>query len=111
MAELHPLHHAGDDLVHAVLELFILPLALGIADLLEDHLLGGLGSNAAELDRRQRIDDEVADRGVGLLLLRVLEADRKRKRLNSSHKCASSMPSFASKQKQQTYYYSTRIYN
>src|SRR3546814_4287752 len=75
MAKLHPLHHSGDDLVHAVLELFILPLALGVADLLEDHLLGGLGSNAAELDRRQRIDDEVADRGVGLLLLRVLEAD------------------------------------
>jgi hypothetical protein len=46
----------------AVLELLILPLALGIADLLEDHLLGGLGGDPAELDRRQRIDDEVADR-------------------------------------------------
>src|SRR3546814_5821392 len=68
MAKLHPLHHAGDDLVHAVLELFILPLALGVADLLEDHLLGGLGSNAA---------------------------DRKSTRLNSSHYCAYRMPSSA----------------
>src|SRR3546814_18322370 len=34
MAQLHPLHHAGDDLVHAVLELFILPLAPGFAALL-----------------------------------------------------------------------------
>ena len=62
VAELDALDDAGDDLAGAVLELFILALALGVADLLEDHLLGGLGGDPAELDRRQRIDDEVADR-------------------------------------------------
>jgi hypothetical protein len=61
MAELDPLDDAGDDLAGAVLELLILALALGIADLLEDHLLGGLGGDPAELDRRQRVDDEVAE--------------------------------------------------
>ena len=61
VAELDALDDAGDDLAGAVLELFILALALGIADLLEDHLLGGLGGDPAELDRRQRVDDEVAD--------------------------------------------------
>src|SRR5690242_1179161 len=56
--ELHALDDAGDDFARAVLELLILALALGIADLLEDHLLGGLGGDPAELDRRQRVDDE-----------------------------------------------------
>ena len=53
----------------------ILALALGVADLLEDDLLGGLGGDAAEFDRGQRIDDEVADRGVLLELLRALQVD------------------------------------
>src|SRR5687768_16213312 len=75
VAELDPLDDAGDDLAGAVLELLILTLALGVADLLEDDLLGGLGGDAAELDRRQRIDDEVAERGAGLELLGVLQAD------------------------------------
>ena len=64
MAELDALDDAGDDFAGAVLEFLILALALGVADLLEDDLLGGLRGDAAELDRRQRIDDEVADRGV-----------------------------------------------
>ena len=75
MAELDALDDAGDDLAGALLELLILALALGVADLLEDDLLGGLGGDAAELDRRQRIDDIVADHGAGLQLLRILEAD------------------------------------
>ena len=74
MAELDPLDDPGDDLADPVLELLILALALGVADLLEDHLLGGLGSDPAELDRGQRIDDEVADIRAGLKLLRILEA-------------------------------------
>src|SRR3546814_5997409 len=61
MAEFDALDDTGDDLAGAVLELLILPLALGVADLLEDNLLGGLRGDAAELDRRQRIDDEIAD--------------------------------------------------
>ena len=48
MAELDALDDAGDDLAGAVLEFLILPLALGVADLLEDDLLGGLGGNATE---------------------------------------------------------------
>src|SRR5512132_852406 len=75
MAELDALDDAGDDLAAAVLELLILALALGVADLLEDDLLGGLGGDAAELDRRQRVDDIVADHGAGLQFLRILEAD------------------------------------
>ena len=73
MAELDALDDAGDDLAHAVLELFELALALGIADLLEDHLLRGLRLDAAELDRRQRIDDIVAEHRALLQLLRVLD--------------------------------------
>src|SRR4029078_12269688 len=69
VAELDALDDAGDDLADAVLELFELALALGVADLLEDHLLGGLGGDTPELDRGQRIDDEVADRGALLELL------------------------------------------
>ena len=75
MAEFDRLDHAGDDFARAVLELFVLALALGIADLLEDHLLRALRVDAAQIDRRQRIDDEVADLGVVLKLLRLFEVD------------------------------------
>ena len=75
VAELDALDDAGDDLAGAVLELFILALALGVADLLEDDLLGGLGGDPAELDRRQRVDDEVADARALLELLRALDVD------------------------------------
>ena len=75
VAELDALDDAGDDFVGAVLELFKLALALGVADLLEDDLLGGLGGDSAELDRRQRVDDEVADRRALLELLRALQVD------------------------------------
>jgi hypothetical protein len=74
VAELDALDDAGDDLADAILEFLELPLALGVAHLLEDDLLGGLGGDAAELDRRQRIDNEVAHARAGLQLLRVLEA-------------------------------------
>ena len=42
VTELDTLHHTGDDLALTILELFELAITLGIADLLEDHLLGGL---------------------------------------------------------------------
>src|SRR6185369_11811288 len=75
VAELDALDDAGNDFADAILELFMLALALGVADLLEDDLLGGLGGDSAELDGRQRIDDEVADRGTLLQLLRAGRVD------------------------------------
>jgi hypothetical protein len=57
---------AVDDLAHAVLVLVELLLALHLAHALHDHLLGGLRGDAAEVDRRQRVDDELADRMPGL---------------------------------------------
>ena len=62
------LDQAVDDLAGAVLEFVELALAFGVAHLLHDHLLGGLRGDAAEIDRRQRIDELVADLGVGLFL-------------------------------------------
>jgi hypothetical protein len=48
VAEFDRLDHAGDDLAGAVLEFLELTLALGITDLLEDHLLGRLRVDAAD---------------------------------------------------------------
>ena len=45
------LDHAVDDLADTVLELVELALALVFADALDDDLLGGLGGDAAEIDR------------------------------------------------------------
>jgi hypothetical protein len=66
VAEFDRLDHAGDDFARAVLEFLVLAITLGIADLLEDHLLGRLRIDAAQIDRRQRIDDEVAQLGARL---------------------------------------------
>src|SRR6185312_684768 len=52
---------AVDDVADAILEFLILPVALGLAHLLHDHLLGRLRSNAAIFQRRQRVGDGVAD--------------------------------------------------
>ena len=57
---------AVDDLADAVLVLVVLALALGLAHLLHDDLLGGLRGDAAEIERRQGLGDEVADLGVGV---------------------------------------------
>ena len=38
-----------------------MPLALGVAHLLHDHLLGGLGGDARKIHRRQCFCDDVAD--------------------------------------------------
>jgi hypothetical protein len=45
---------------------WILPVALGFAHLLHDHLLGGLRGDAAVFQRRQRVGDGVADLRAGL---------------------------------------------
>ena len=60
---------AVDDLADAVLVLVVLALALGLAHLLHDDLLGVLRGDAAEIERRQRLGDQVADLGVGVAAL------------------------------------------
>ncbi len=55
------LDDAVDDVADAILVFGILPVALGLAHLLHDHLLGGLRGDAAVFQRRQRIGDGVAD--------------------------------------------------
>ena len=52
------LDRAMHDLADAVLVFVIHALALGIAHLLHDHLLGVLRRDAAEFDRRQRLGDD-----------------------------------------------------
>ncbi len=69
IAKLDPLDEPVDDLADPVLELVELSLALGVPDLLHDHLLCRLGGNSAKIDRRQRIGDEIADLGFGVQLL------------------------------------------
>ncbi len=78
VAELDALDEAVDDLADAVLELVVLALALGVAHLLHDHLLGRLRGDAAEIDRRQRIGQEIADLGLGIEALGLGERDLRR---------------------------------
>ncbi len=66
IAELDALDEAVHDLADSALVLVELPGALGLAHLLHDHLLGGLRGDPAEIDRRQRIDEELADLRIGL---------------------------------------------
>src|SRR3546814_857860 len=75
VAEFDRLDDAGDDLARAVLIFLELAFAVGFADLLEDHLFCRLRVDAAQVDRGQRIDDEVADLGVLLQLLASREVD------------------------------------
>ena len=62
---------AVDDLADAILVHVILLVALGLANLLHQHLLGGLRGNAAEIEGRQRFGDPVADLRRRVFLLRV----------------------------------------
>jgi hypothetical protein len=52
VARIRLLDDAGDELAHAVLVLVEHHVPLGLADALEDHLLGGLRGDAAEVLRR-----------------------------------------------------------
>src|SRR6266513_175304 len=80
-AALHALHRAGDQLVTARQEIVQDLLALGITDALQDHLLRRLRADAAELDRLERLLDEVFELGVRFALLRFRERDLRRGRL------------------------------
>ena len=52
-------------------ELVVLAVALGLAHLLDDDLLGRLGGDAAEIHRRQRLGDEIAELGGGVARARA----------------------------------------
>ena len=75
VAVLDALDLADHDLADPILELVVLALALGLADALDDHLLGALRGDPAEIDRRQRVQDMVADLGRRIAHLRILEPD------------------------------------
>ena len=61
VAALDALDRAGEQVVLALEEVVQDLLALGVADLLQDHLLRGLRADAAELDRLERLLDDVAE--------------------------------------------------
>ena len=70
VARVRLLDDAGDQLAHAVLVLVVGHVPLGLADALEDHLLGGLGGDAAEVVGRH-----VALVDLVLVLSQALLAD------------------------------------
>ena len=74
VAALHALDRAGDEEFLAVEEVVEHLLALGVADPLQDDLLGGLGADAAEVDRLELFLDVVADLHVGAQLAGVDDA-------------------------------------
>ncbi len=63
-------------------------LRSALAHLLHDHLLGGLRGDAAEIDRRQLVDDEVAGLQVRVALLRPVDRDLRRLVLDGLHHLA-----------------------
>src|ERR1700722_19295265 len=78
VAEFGALDEAVDDLADAVPELVELALTLGVAHFLDDDLLRRLGGDAAEIDRRQRIGEEITDFGLGIEAARLDERDLRR---------------------------------
>jgi len=62
---------AVDDVADAVPEFLVLAVALGVAHLLHDDLLGGLRGDAAVFERRQHVGDGVADLRAGVGALRA----------------------------------------
>ena len=75
IVELDALDDAVDDLADAILVFAVLALALGLANLVIDHLLGRLRGDAAELDRRQRLVVLLADDGIRIGLLGHIDHD------------------------------------
>ena len=75
VAVLDALDQAAHDLADAVLVLLVLALAFGLSHLLDDHLLCGLGRDAAEVDGGQRLGQDVAGLGVGVALARLAKRD------------------------------------
>ncbi len=65
------LDDAVGDLADAILIFAELALTLGVAYALDDDLLGHLRGNAAEIDRRQILDQEFADRHARFFILGI----------------------------------------
>src|SRR3546814_8575028 len=75
VAALDALDDAGHQLADAILPLVHDLRPLGLAHALHDHLLGGLGCDATEIDVVDLLLDEVADLGAFALVDRVHQAD------------------------------------
>src|SRR5262249_53077210 len=88
VSELDALDQAVDDLALAVLVLVELTLALGLAHLLHDHLLGRLGGDAAKIDGRQLVDDELAGLDLRVEPLRHRQRQLRRLVLDRLHRLA-----------------------
>ena len=73
VAALDALDRAGNQMLLARQEVAEDLLALGIADLLQDHLLGGLRADAPELDRLERLLDVFVESDIRDLLAGLLE--------------------------------------
>src|SRR6202040_922481 len=78
VAEFDALHEPVDDLADPVLEFEELPLALGVADLLDNYLFRGLRGDAAKIDRRERVGNEIADLGLGVQPLSIGQRNLRR---------------------------------
>ena len=75
VAALGALHRAGHERLAALEEVVEDLLALGVADLLQDHLLGGLRADAPEGLGLERLLEDVAQLGLGVLRERVGDRD------------------------------------
>src|SRR6185437_12692372 len=71
VAALDALGDAVDQFTHAILERIDHLRALGLADALHDHLLGGLRGDAAELGVLDLLFDVLADLRAGALVLGI----------------------------------------
>ena len=69
IAAFHALDRAVNDVFLALQEVGQNLLAFGVANFLQDHLLGGLGTDTAEVDGLQRLFQGIAGLDLGIVLL------------------------------------------
>ena len=75
VAVLFTLNKRIDDCTGFVFEIFVLLVTLGFADLLQDHLLGGLCSNTAQLNWWDDLNKLLADLRVSHVILGLLNSE------------------------------------
>src|SRR5574343_1672859 len=71
VAALHALDGTGNDMFTTTQEVGQYLLALGVANLLQNDLLGGLGTDTAEIDRLQRLLQVIAGFDLRIVLLGI----------------------------------------